>query len=93
MSGVLFDIEGHATQDRNSEHKYNTLLIWVTPGNLYSVYNHRQFHTLLGFLHNWAALSNSYPNASYHIRKTYVLSYEFISFYTNINSYMLGIVK
>ena len=35
----------------------------MIPGDLLSTCPHRQFHTLPGFLHSRAALSDSYPNA------------------------------
>ena len=35
----------------------------MIPGDLLSVFPHRQFHSLLGFLDSWAALPNSNPNA------------------------------
>ena len=35
----------------------------MIPGDLFSVFPHRQFHTLPGLLDSWAALPNSYPNA------------------------------
>ena len=35
----------------------------MIPGDLFSAFPHRQFHTLPGLLDSWAALPNSYPNA------------------------------
>ena len=59
----FFGIEGHAALDRNPGPGYNTLLLRLIPGDLYSACPHRQFHTLPGLLHSRAALPNSYPNA------------------------------
>ena len=35
----------------------------MIPGDFLSAFPHRQFHTLPGLLHSWAALPNSNPNA------------------------------
>ena len=35
----------------------------MIPGDLFSAFPHRQFHTLPGLLDSWAALPNSYSNA------------------------------
>ena len=61
---VLFwGSEGHVALDRNPGPGYDTLLLWMIPGDLLSAFPHRQFHTLPGLLNSWAALPNSYPNA------------------------------
>ena len=49
--------------DRNPGPGYDTLLLRMIPGDLLSVFPHRQFHTLPGLLDSWAALPNSYPIA------------------------------
>ena len=41
---------------------YNTLLLWLIPGDLLNASPHRQFHTLPGLLDSWAALTNYHPN-------------------------------
>ena len=60
---AFFGSEGHVALDRNPGPGYNTLLLRMIPGDLLSVFPHRQFHTLPGLLDSWAALPNSYPNA------------------------------
>ena len=61
---VFWGIKGYKALDRNPVPGYNTLLLQLTPGNLYSVCPHRQFHKLPGRLHSWATMSNTYPYAS-----------------------------
>ena len=58
---LFFSIKGHEALDRNPG--YNTLLLWLIPGDLFSACPHRQFNTLLGLLDSQVALPNSYPNA------------------------------
>ena len=53
----------HVTLDRNPGPGYDTLLLRIIPGDLFSAFPHRQFHTLPGLLDIRAALPNSYPNA------------------------------
>ena len=45
-----FCIKGHAAIDRNPGQGYNTLLLQLIPGNLYSACPHRQFYTLRGLI-------------------------------------------
>ena len=59
----FFGSEDHVALDRNPGPGYDTLLLWMIPGDLLSAFPHRQFHTLPGLLDSWAALPNSYPNA------------------------------
>ena len=47
----FFVIECHAVPDRNPGPGYNTLLLRLIPGDLYSAWPDRQFHTLPGLLH------------------------------------------
>ena len=58
----LFGIEGHVALDRNPGPGYNTLLLWLIPGDLLSACPHRHF-THYPDLNNWVALSNSYSKA------------------------------
>ena len=55
----LFSIKGHVALQRDPEPGYNTLLLRLIPGYLYSACSYRQ---LPGLLHNQIALPNSYPN-------------------------------
>ena len=41
----------------------------MIPGDLFSAFPHRQFHTLPGLLDSWAALPNSNPNALRAIKR------------------------
>ena len=59
----FFGSEGHVALDRNPGTGYDTLLLRMIPGDLFSAFPHRQFHTLPGLLDSWAALPNSNPNA------------------------------
>ena len=45
----IFGIEGQVEQDRNMGPGYNTLLLWLVPGDLYSACPQRQFHKLPDF--------------------------------------------
>ena len=56
-------IEGHAAPNINPGPGYNTLLLRLNPGDMYSAFPHKLFHTLLGLIHSQAALPNSYSNA------------------------------
>ena len=56
----FFDSEGHVALDRYLGPGYNTLLLRIIPGYLFSACPHRQFHTLPGLLDSRVALSNSY---------------------------------
>ena len=58
----FFVSEGHVALDRNLRPGYNTLLLRIIPGDLFSACPHRQIHTLPGLLDSRVALSNSYPN-------------------------------
>ena len=58
----FFGIKGHAALDGNPGSGYNTILLRLIPGDLYSVCPHRQFNTLPSLLHSQAALPNSNPN-------------------------------
>ena len=51
---------GHVALDRNLGRGCNTLLLRMIPGDLLSACPQRQFHTILGLLDSWAALSNYY---------------------------------
>ena len=44
----LFSIEGYVALDRNPEPEYDTLLLRLIRGDLYSACSHNQFHTLPG---------------------------------------------
>ena len=44
--GILF----HVALDRNPGPGYNTLILWLILGDLYSACYHRQFHTLPNLL-------------------------------------------
>ena len=59
----FFGSEGHVALDRNPGPGYDTLLLWLIPGDFLSACPHRQFHTLPDLLDSRAALPNSYPNA------------------------------
>ena len=66
-----FCIESYVALDRNTGSGYDTILLRLIPGYIYSARPYRQFHTLPGLLHSQAALSNSYPdtcvpNSLYH---------------------------
>ena len=60
---AFFGTEGHVAFDRNPGPRYNTVLLWLIPGDLLSACPHRQFHTLHSLLDRRAALLNSYTNA------------------------------
>ena len=59
----FYGSEGHVALDRNPGPGYDTLLLRLISGDLFSACLHRQFHTLPGLLDSRAALSNSSPNA------------------------------
>ena len=61
-SECFFGVDAHVSLDRNPIPGYNTLILWLIPGDLFNACPRRQFHTL-AFKHSRAALSNSYPNA------------------------------
>ena len=52
----FFGIEGHVALDRNSGPGYNTLLLRLISGDLYSECHHIHFHKLPNLLHNRVAL-------------------------------------
>ena len=56
-------MESNVALDRNAGLEYNTLLLQLISGDLFSAHPNRQFHTLPSLLGNQAALSNSYPKA------------------------------
>ena len=58
----FFGSEGHVALDRNPGPGYDTLLLRMIPGDLYSACPHRKFHTLPDLLDSRVALPNSYPN-------------------------------
>ena len=58
-----FGSEGHVALGRNPGPGYDTLLLRLIPGDLFSACPHRQFHTLPGFLDSRVVLPNSNPNA------------------------------
>ena len=61
----------HVALDENLGPGYNTLLLLLIPGDLYSVCPHGQFNTPSGLLHSRVALPNScYPNACIPSRET-----------------------
>ena len=59
----FFGSEGHVALDRNRGPGYNTLNLWMIPGDLLSACPHSQFHTLPGLLDSQFALPKSYPKA------------------------------
>ena len=76
---VLFQ---HLALDKNPGTGYDTLLLQLIPGDLLSVYPHRQFHTLPGLLDSRAALSISYSNASLTLARLLatILSWQVVPF-------------
>ena len=48
INPLEYYIEGHVALDRNPGPGYNTLLSRLLPGDFYSAYPHRHFHTLPG---------------------------------------------
>ena len=65
----FFVSKGHLALDRNPGPGYNTLLLRLIPGDLFSAYAYRQFHKLPCLSDSRAALSNSYPNACLQSRE------------------------
>ena len=59
--GVFFGTKGQVARDRSPGPRYNTLFLWLIPGDLYSASPQRQFNTLPN-LYSRVALHNSYPN-------------------------------
>ena len=55
-------IEDHVALDRNSGLEYDTLLLWLIPGDFYSVSPNKQFCILPSLLYSRAALLNFYHN-------------------------------
>ena len=55
---MLFVIEGEVALDRNLGPGHNNLLLRLIPGEIYSAYHHKLFHTPPGLLHSWVALPN-----------------------------------
>ena len=60
---AFFGRECHVALDRNQGSGYDTLLLWMIPGDFLSACPQRKFHTLPGLIDSRAALPNSYPNA------------------------------
>ena len=58
----FFGIEGHVALDTNTGLGYNTLLLRLITGDVYSALPHIQFQTLTDILDSRAALSNSNPD-------------------------------
>ena len=58
----FFGTKCHAALDRNPGQRYNTQILQLTPGDLYSESPNRHFQTLPGLLHSQSALPNSYPD-------------------------------
>ena len=54
---------------------YNTLLLQLIPGDLYSVCPHRQFHTLPSLLQSQIALPNSNPKPACQVGRQFVPFY------------------
>ena len=65
---MLFPHRRHVALDWNPGQGYNTLLLGLIPGNLYTCIDvvhiriYRQFQTLTGLLHSGVALPNLYHN-------------------------------
>ena len=58
--GIICHVALHV--HRNPGVGFNTLLMQLSPGDLYIACPQRQFHTLHSLSHSQAALPNSYPN-------------------------------
>ena len=59
----FFGSEGHVALDRNPGPGYDTLLLWIIPGDLLIAFPHIQFHTLPGLLDSWAVPQFIYDDA------------------------------